>query len=141
MVKKSMRSPFVLLLVAFFVFFLCQEASVCFAVPYSHTAELTVTLSISSSGITSCTGLIRPSSSDTKSSVTVRLKQLVGANWITVSSATWYGSGTGLAGASAKGTKSVTKGYSYKVVITGTISDLNGNALETTTKETSVKVY
>ena len=139
MVKKSMRATVVFLLITFSFALLGQGASVCLAVPYSHIVQIDATLSISSDGTASCLGLIRPQSGSTKSSIAVKLKQLVGSVWIT--KATWTGSGNGYAGVSVKGTKKTDPGYSYKVVITGTVFDLNGNALETVSKETPVKKY
>ena len=106
---------------------------------YSDVKSITSILSIDSNGVATCKGTVKPYDFNTKSTVKVTLMQKVGSAWIPYSS--WNGSGTGITGASAGGTKQVAKGYSYKVVTIGEIKDSNGNFLEQATKESSPVAY
>jgi hypothetical protein len=117
------------------VLFLAQSA---FA-RYTDVQTITATLSVDSLGIASCKGTVKPYDANIKSSVKVSLMQKVGSVWKEY--AVWNGSGTGFNGASASGTKQLTKGYIYKVVTVGTISDLNGNILESVSKDSAEVGY
>jgi len=94
---------------------------------YTDVKTITATLSVDNLGMASCKGTVKPYDADTKSNVKVTLMQKVDSVWKVY--ATWNGSGTGLIGASASGTKQLAKGYTYKVVTLGTILE---NRLKTT---------
>lgn len=104
---------------------------------YSHTDSVKATLSIDSSGNASCIGSVKATSGSSKVSVTVRLKKLENGSWNTI--ATWSNSGSGFI--DAGGSKKVPKGYSYKVVTSGTVKDAQGNVLESPSKSTETKTY
>ena len=105
---------------------------------YSYIESIGATLSISN-GIATCSGTCQSSDSSTTTSIKVELKQKIGTKWETIES--WSGSGNGKTTVRKSGTKSVSSGYSYKVVTTGTIKDSNGKILETDTKESPIKTY
>ena len=100
---------------------------------YTYTASIDAQLSISSSGTATCSGEVTPRSSSNSASVVVVLEQKKNGNWSTFAS--WSG------GSYDKGTKKLTAGYSYRVVVMGTVKSSSGTVLETPTKTTSVKSY
>ena len=98
---------------------------------YAHTSRINAQISIDSGGKASCSGALRGSSSDTKSSLTLTLYQY-NAGWKSVCS--WSASANGRVKAVASGAKKVAKGYQYKVVASGQIKDANGKVLERPSK-------
>ena len=105
---------------------------------YSDASRVYTNLSIDASGNAKCSGTVTANEKTKKCSITVTLKKKSGSSWTSVCS--WSGSGTGITGASAGGTKKVSSG-TYKVVVTGKIKDAKGNVLETVTKESKSKTY
>lgn len=122
------------LVVAILLLCLNTSASALTVVPfYTYTTSISAQLSISGTGTATCIGEVEPASSTYSVSVDVALEQLKNGSWSTF--AKWSG------GSYVKGTKSLTAGYSYRVVVTGTVRGPNGNILETPTKTTSTKSY
>ena len=103
---------------------------------YTHTQKIEALLSLSGS-TASAAGRITPSGSyDSK--VTVQLQRGKDNKWTTI--ATWTGScdsGTSKVG----GEKAITKGYDYRVKVTGRVYDSDGKLAETVTKYSSTKSY
>lgn len=93
---------------------------------YTYTSNVYCGFSISSSGVASCDGDVYPKSGYS-ASVAVKLQQNDGG-WKTI--ATWTGSGQAGKAASASGTKSVSAGYDYRVVVEGTVRNSSGTVVE-----------
>ena len=129
------KKKYLILLV---VLILTLGATTAFA-RYSHTAQISVTFSISGS-TAACEGYVIPSSTENTASVSVRLQKKVGSSWNTVN--TWSGTASG-AGfpAWAGGTYTLTSGYDYRVYVVGTVKDPSGTVLETTNITSSTKTY
>lgn len=104
---------------------------------YKHTSSLTSELSISG-GTASVKGNVTPTSDANRANVKVELQQLVNGSWKTIE--TWTASST-KGGCTAKGTKVLTKGYSYRVYTTGKVYDNAGTLIETSYKASSSKSY
>lgn len=106
---------------------------------YDHTTSVKASLSIDGSGNATCSGSVKATSGSSKVSVAVRLKKLENGSWNTI--ATWSNSGSGSATVEASGSKKVPKGYSHKVVTSGTVKDAEGNVLESPSKSSETKTY
>ena len=83
-------------------------------------------------------GKIIPNSDATVSSMTMKLQQKKDGNWTTIAS--WLASGSKGETVSLSKTKSISKGYSYRVYVSGTVK--NGvDPAETPSKTSSIKSY
>lgn len=96
---------------------------------YSDTSIIGASLSIDG-GVASCDGLVSPNSSTKIATVSVRLQRLVDGRWRQLAS--WSETASAGSTAAAGGRKSVSKGYSYRVMVYGTVKDADGNVLERT---------
>lgn len=103
---------------------------------YTHTNKVDASLSIKG-GKATCAGRITPKGSYS-SKVTVQLQQKKDRTWSSI--ATWTDSSNSN-WSEAGGTKVITKGYNYRVKVTGRVYDSNGKTLETVTSYSSVKSY
>ena len=98
---------------------------------YTDTSLIGAGLSINN-GVASCDGFVSPNSSSKIATVSVRLQRLVDGRWSQIAS--WSDTASAGLTAAATGTKSVTKGYSYRVMVYGTVKDAAGNVLERTSR-------
>ncbi|NTV91486.1 MAG: hypothetical protein HGA22_14190, partial [Clostridiales bacterium] len=98
------------------------------SVQYVALTQISAYLSISTSGCTTCSGTVVPSSSSYTSTITVSLQKYSTSGWSVIKS--WSGSGTGLAGASAGGNYYVSTG-TYRVCSTANVYNSSGTLLET----------
>lgn len=94
---------------------------------YEDTASVTATFSITG-GVANCGGSVKPGSSTSSATVSVRLQRKEGGSWITI--ATWTGNSSSGYKASASGSKAVTSGYNYRVYVTGVVRNANGVIIE-----------
>jgi hypothetical protein len=101
-------------------------------------SSISAGLSISSSGKSTCTGSVTPSSSSYTSKLTVGLQKSTGSGWSTVK--TWTASGRGSAGADLVSYYYVGSG-TYRVSSTAKIYNASGTLLETQTAYSSTKTY
>lgn len=104
---------------------------------YAHIDELTSGLSISG-GTATCTGFVAADCSTDTCKISIVLKRSSDkSSWTTVAGP-WTATGTGQKGANKSATASVTSGYYYKVVATGTIyqgsTKVDGDSLDSPTK-------
>ncbi|MPN35030.1 hypothetical protein SDC9_182524 [bioreactor metagenome] len=135
--KRTALTVFLLSLVL--VLGMVMSASAAEVTPYySYTDDVAASLRISG-GQATCGGSVSAMNPSNKCSVTATLKRQEGSSWVTVSGATWSGSGTGSAFAS--GTKSVSSGYSYRVFVTGKVMTPSGTLLETVTVQSKIVAY
>ncbi|MCI5957731.1 MAG: hypothetical protein MRZ54_12195 [Clostridiales bacterium] len=105
---------------------------------YSDTSLISAGLSIKN-GVAGCDGLVSPNSSTKIATVSVRLQQLVDGRWKQLAS--WSETASPGSTAAAGGSKAVTKGYSYRVMVYGTVKDANGNVLERTSCASNTETY
>lgn len=106
---------------------------------YETTEDVKAILTISSSGLATCTGKLTAKASADTCKASIALKQKQGSKWITLE--TWDGpKGKGKKGSSVKGTKQVASGHSYKVVLTGTVTSPSGSS-EPVSRSSKVKTY
>lgn len=104
---------------------------------YNQIAKISANLEISGATAT-CTGKIAPTSDATVSSMTMKLQQKKDGNWVTI--ATWSASGAKGQAVNLSKTKSISKGYSYRVYVSGTVK--NGvDPAETPSYTSTVKSY
>lgn len=104
---------------------------------YNQTAKISGNLEISGATAT-CTGKITPTSDATVSSMTMKFQQRKDGSWITI--ATWSASGAKGKAVSLSKTKNISKGYSYRVYVSGTVK--NGvDPAETPSYTSAVKSY
>lgn len=104
---------------------------------YNQTARISASLVINGS-TAECMGKIIPNSDATVSSMTMKLQQKKDGIWTTIAS--WLASGSKGETVSLSKTKSISKGYSYRVYVSGTVK--NGvDPAETPSKTSSVKSY
>lgn len=104
---------------------------------YIEAQRVTVILSIASDGTATCGGSVVTKNNNTKTNVTLTLKKSIdGKSWSRVTS--WSASGSGLTGATVDETYTVSKGYQYKVTVSGKIYDTSGKLLESVSKTSSV---
>ena len=105
---------------------------------YTDTSSITASLSIDSSGNALCSGKVKPESSSSTTSIIVKLMKKSSGSWSEVKR--WTASKSGANGASASGSVKVSKGYSYQVVVNGTITQ-NGVVLESPTCSSNICSY
>ena len=107
---------------------------------YVGTATAKAQLTISTSGKASCVGVVKPEASTSKASITVKLRQRKdGGAWATIGQ--WTDSGSGKDGAEVSQSMTVSSGYSYQVVMTGTVKDAAGKVLDNISEKSAVKRY
>lgn len=104
---------------------------------YSYTSRISAILSISG-GVATCTGEARPTYVTTSADLRVKLQRLVSEDWVTI--ATWTDSAEG-SRVVATGTKTVSSGFSYRVLAEVDIKDQNGKILETVSKLSAIVDY
>lgn len=105
---------------------------------YTDTSVIAVGFTIEN-GVAGCDGMVSPNSSSKIATVSVRLQKLVNGRWTQIAS--WSDTASAGLTAMASGTKSLTKGYSYRVMVYGTVKDANGNVLERTSRASDTKTY
>ena len=106
---------------------------------YELANNIKVDLTISSSGLATCTGKLTAKASADTCKASLALKQKQGRKWVTLE--TWDGpAGKGSKGCSVKGTQQVAPGYSYKVVLTGTVTSPSGST-EPVSRSSKVNTY
>ncbi|MDO5377486.1 MAG: hypothetical protein Q4G52_04040 [Clostridia bacterium] len=105
---------------------------------YNGTNAATATLSISG-GTANCLGKVKPSGATQSASISMKLQQKKDGRWTTI--ATWTGSASNGSTASLSKTKSVAKGYEYRVYVSGTIKNSDGSAAEKPSKYSSTVSY
>jgi len=101
-------------------------------------SSISAGLSISSSGKSTCTGSVTPSSSSYTSKLTVGLQKSTGSGWSTIK--TWTASGRGSAGADLVSYYYVSNG-TYRVSSTAKIYNASGTLLETETAYSAQRTY
>ena len=102
---------------------------------YTLTSDISAALSISG-GTATCSGTISMRSGSS-ASMTMKLQQKVDNKWTTI--ATWTTSGKAPTVSLSK-TKSVSKGYSYRVYVSGTVKN-DAEPAETPSKTSPIKSY
>jgi len=96
-------------------------------------------LSIDSNGLATCSGLVIPSKSTTRTVLTVTLEQYNNGSWAGIES--WTNSGLGIASISKTGKRYVDRGK-YRVVVNAKVYDsFSGSLLEDENFTTSEKTY
>lgn len=105
---------------------------------YTHITILSAGLSIDSSGLATCSGLVFPTYVNTKVELMVTLEEYKNSRWGSVYSWSAYGDGTNTTAVS--GNRYVTSGR-YRVVVVAKIYSLSGTLLETQSKTTTEKTY
>jgi len=105
---------------------------------YDATNRVYTDLSISS-GSAECYGKIKPAGATQSTSITMRLQQKKDGIWTNI--ATWTGSATEGKAASLSKTKSVAKGYDYRLYVSGTIKNSDGSTAESPYKYSSTVHY
>ncbi|MDO4350701.1 MAG: hypothetical protein Q4C35_08730 [Eubacteriales bacterium] len=105
---------------------------------YTDTSLIGAGLSIEN-GVAKCDGFVTPNSSTKIATVSVRLQRLVNGRWSQLAS--WSETASAGSTAVAGGNKSISKGYSYRVMVYGTVKDANGNVLERTSCASNTKQY
>ena len=94
---------------------------------YQYITTLNAGLSINSSGLATCSGLVKPSDNDTSTTLTVEL-QKYSSGWKYDDS--WNTSGTGTKNVQLSAQKYVVRGL-YRVVVTAKVYSSSGKLLET----------
>ena len=106
---------------------------------YSAIEDFYVNLSVQSDKMV-CKASLRPSSSSSTAGLTATLKRSInGQTWTNVAS--WSASGSNTSRASINKTVSVSRGYQYKLFVTGKIYSASGALLETAYKNSSIVAY
>ena len=96
-------------------------------------------LSIDSNGLATCSGLVIPSKSTTRTFLTVTLEKYNNGSWAVIES--WTNSGSGIASISKTGKQYVSRG-TYRVVVNAKVYDTSsGELLEDVSYTTSKKTY
>lgn len=127
-----------ILVVAVMMTLICSSALALDIMPrYDYTKTITCDF-VLDGGVASCSGTVQPEKGGYSASLTVRLQEY-DDSWSTI--ATWSGSAGAGRLASAGGTKSVKSGVDYRVVISGTIKDADGNVVERPSKISATKSY
>ena len=104
---------------------------------YLYTNKITNNFSIVN-GVAICSGSVEPAKREHTASVTVSLQEYRGG-WSTIES--WGGSAGAGKTASASGSKGVSAGVNYRVVVSGEIKDANRNVIERPSKTSGTKSY
>ena len=106
---------------------------------YSYITQLSGGLSIDSSGLANCSGLVIPSRIDTRTNLKVTLEHYVNGNWNEIDS--WTNSGSGMVSITKSGKRYVDRGK-YRVVVNAKVYDSSsGSLLEDESYTTSEKTY
>lgn len=105
---------------------------------YDDTNRASASLSISG-GIATCLGKVKPDNASQSASITMKLQQKKDGSWTTI--ATWTGSASNGNAASLSKTKSVAKGYDYRVYVSGKIKNSDGTVAESPSKYSSTVSY
>lgn len=105
---------------------------------YTHITVLSAGLSIDSSGLATCSGVVLPTYFDTNAELTVTLEEYKNNKWGSVDS--WSAFGPGTNPISKNGNRYVASGR-YRVVVTAKIYSVSGTLLETQSKTTTEKTY
>lgn len=106
---------------------------------YSYITQLSGGLSIDSSGLANCSGLVIPSRIDTRTNLKVTLEHYVNGNWNEIDS--WTNSGSGTISISKSGKRYVDRGK-YRVVVNAKVYDSSSSSLlEDESYTTSEKTY
>lgn len=106
---------------------------------YSYITMLSGGLSIDSNGLATCSGLVIPSKSTTRTFLTVTLEKYNNGSWAVIES--WTNSGSGIASISKTGKQYVSRG-TYRVVVNAKVYDTSsGELLEDVSYTTSKKTY
>ncbi len=117
---------------------ICSSALALEIMPrYDYTRSITCGFALEK-GIAACSGTVEPDKNEYSTNLTVRLQEY-SDGWSTI--ATWSGSAGAGRIASAGGTKSVKSGVDYRVVVSGTIKDADGNVVERPSKISATKSY
>lgn len=101
---------------------------------YDGTTRISASLTISSTGRANCNGTIVLSSSSYSSDLTMKLQRSTGSGWSTVY--TWNKDDA----STISGSRYVTSGYYYRVVVSANVYDASGNYIESPSA-TSSSVY
>ena len=101
---------------------------------YSGTDRITAGLSISSSGLASCSGSIGLSYSSYSATLTMKLQQYTSDGWTTIGS--WSTQTTRLSKS-----QYVLHGYYYRVVCSANVYDGSGNYVESPSVKSSNEYY
>lgn len=105
---------------------------------YSDTLTISATLTITD-GNASCYGSVKPTDNSNNATVKVKLQRLEGGDWNTIF--TWTASSQNGRLAGAGGSKTVSSGYSYRVLTEGEIKAPDGEILESPSVTSAVKDY
>ena len=104
---------------------------------YTYTSVIKSTINVSGS-TASASGSITPKPSNYRTFVKVELQKKENGSWTTIAS--WTKSNeSGVS--SVKGSKTLTKGITYRVYTTGKVYDSSGNLLETAYKASNTYSY
>lgn len=102
---------------------------------YDATTRISASLTISSSGLASCSGTIRLSDSSCYANLTLKLQRYENHAWTTVY--TW----TENDATSISGSRYVTSGYYYRVVHSANVYSSSGKYIESPSVTSSSKYY
>ena len=102
---------------------------------YDATARITASLSISTSGLASCSGAITLSDSSCSASLTMKLQQYTSSGWSTIE--TWSTSNS----TRLSKTRYVTSGYYYRVVTSANVYNSSGKYVESPSATSTSKYY
>ena len=101
---------------------------------YDATASITAGLTISSSGLASCSGSIMLSSSGNSATLTMKLQQYTSSGWTTIGS--WSTQTTRL-----YKNQYVVHGYYYRVVCSANVYSSSGTYIESPSVKSSNEYY
>lgn len=102
---------------------------------YDATASITAGLSISTSGLASCSGTIRFSDASASATLTMKLQQYTSSGWSTI------GSWSTASATSLYKTQYVTHGYYYRVVTSANVYNSAGSYVESPSATSASKYY
>ena len=102
---------------------------------YDSTASISAGLSISSSGLASCSGRIRLSESSCYANLTLQLQKYTSNGWSPVY--TWTQSNA----TSISGSRYVTSGYNYRVICSANVYTSSGTYVESPSATSSTVYY
>lgn len=105
---------------------------------YNDTNRASASLSISG-GSATCLGKVKPDGASQSASISMRLQQKKDGRWTNI--ATWTGSASGGKTASLSKTRSVEKGYNYRLYVSGTIKNSDGSTAESPYKYSGTVRY
>lgn len=105
---------------------------------YQYISNFSYGFSINSNGLATCTGYVKPTYDDKKTTLTVELQKCSNGSWVYVDS--WSDSRTGANSFSITELKYVISGK-YRVVVTAYVYSSSGTLLETTSCTSSEITY